>query len=205
MAGIAIAMPRIVAGSLSGNSPIMQQPGVMELNAQSWLKSSLVAISGSGANVRLAACADNALLVYGLAPQAATTKGTAAGNPVADPAIQPPQSLFGITHYPQNLRGVLLEINICNAAQDGSNIGAGVGVTWDGTVGGVALAPGQQYGLNVQTSGTYNKYQLLDVSNTVQKLFEIVQLAPTFGGVRQAVNDNNPRVWVKLIDSVLQG
>lgn len=206
MSAITISMPRIVAGSMSGNSPVMQQPGVPEAASQNWLRSTLVQITGTGADVRLQRAAAAATALYGLAPQAATTQGVASGSPTQGILIQPPQSLFSTTHYPQNLRGVLLEINISNGSLSGANIGATTGVTYaGGGTGGVPLAPGQQYGLITLTSGTYNKYQLLDVTNTTQKLFEIVQLAPSWGGVAQTTTDNNPRVWVKLIDSVLQG
>lgn len=199
MAAIAIQMPLVrEEGPASNADGVMKDP-LPEAAGQTWLKNSLVQVVGTGAAAALQRCAADAILVYGQAPQQAL--GT------TSPAIllQPPQALFGLNHYPFDLLGRVLEINASNGSLSGANIGAN-GVTWaGGGTGGVALAPGQQYGLITLTSGTYSGYQMLDVTETTAKMFEIVALAPQVAGVTQAVTDNNPRLWVKIILACLQG
>jgi hypothetical protein len=193
MSLIAVAMPRM-AQPPGSNQPFVQRDKVLEGTTQTWLKNSLVQITGTGASVVLQRAASAATVIYGLAPQAAAGSGT------ADALVVPPAFLFGRYHYPFDLRDVILEITATNGSASGANIGAN-GVTWaGGGTGGVALAPGQQYGLLTMTSGTYDKYQTLDVTNTTQKVFEIVRLAPGM-----LTSDNNPRLWVKVIPTALQG
>lgn len=117
--------------------------------------------------------------------------------------LQPPQALFGLNHFPFDVRDRFLEINASNASASGANIGLTTGVTWNGGgTSGVALAPGQQYGLIRLTSGIYAGYQMLDVTNTTQKFFEIVDLSQRGGG--QSKDDNNPRLIVKVIPTLIQ-
>lgn len=198
------AQPRLISPPESFQ-PMVQKGPYTEASSQTWLAFSLVQLTGTGASVVLQRCAADATAVAGLAPQAAV--GTASNANL----LKPPFALFGTSHYPFDLRDVILEVTISNASLSGANIGAN-GVTWaGGGTSGVALAPGQQYGLITLTSGTYSGYQFLDVTETTAKIFEIVALAPwaatnTPGGrVAQATTDNNPRVWVKMMPASLQG
>lgn len=197
MAIATIAMPfiRQEAGS---NQPAVMKDGVPEINGTSWLPQTLVYTSGTGVNTVLNPCATGAVLCYGQAPGA--SKGT---------NIRPPDHLFGTAvvgantlavHFPFDVRDRILEINASHAANFALT-GTASGVTWaGGGTGGVALAAGQRYGIMRPTSGTYLNYQFLDVSNVATPLFEIVALAPN-----QAAGDNNPRLWVKVIPTLIQG
>lgn len=199
MALIPISMPFIREESGS-NHPTVQKDALPEAGSSSWLKGTLVYTSGTGASTVLNKLATAGTVIYGQSPDVSHTSGT--GNW--------PDAPFGLNHYPFDLRDRILEINISGSQ---GTIGTTSGATWaGGGTNGVALAPGQQYGVLTPTSGVYQNYQLLDVSNTTQKVFEIVALAPggpNLGGTSfsstQSVNDNNPRVWVKVIPGVLQG
>lgn len=194
MAAIPIAMPSLRAEGPSGNSQTVQKDPVTEANTQAWLAHSFVQTSGTGAAVALQRCASAATAIYGFSVDAAKGTGTAAA------LLTPPFTLFGLLHYCFDPRDRIFEINATNGSASGANIGA-TGVTYaGGGTGGVALAVGQQYGILTMTSGTYSGYQTLDVTNTTQKVFEIVALAPG-----QLTTDNNPRLWVKVIASVIQG
>lgn len=193
-AAIPIRMPfiRMEHGS---NSPCVQKDPVPEAGSSVWLAGTLCYTSGTGASTVLNKCASDAVLCYGQSPDAA--KGVAATSVL----LEPPRALFGLNHYCFDVRDRIIEINISNASASGANIGLTTGVTWaGGGTNGVALAPGQQYGLITPTSGTYLDYQMLDVTDTTNLLFEIVALAPG-----QATTDNNPRVWVKIIPTKIQG
>lgn len=169
----------------------VQKDAVTEAASQTWLAGSLVYTSGTGASVVLNGLASAGTVIYGQSPDSAVGSG----------ASVPPSRLFGTLHYPFDVRDRILEINIANTSASGAQTGTTSGVTWaGGGTSGVALAPGQQYGVVVPTSGSYAGMQFMDVTNTTQKLFEIVALAPG-----QATTDNNPRVWVKVIPTVLQG
>lgn len=170
------------------NQPSVQKPPITENGtSQTWLDNGLVYTSGSGASVVLNGLATAGTVIYGQSPDAA--KGTG--------SLVVPNALFGANHYPFDCRDRILEINISGSQ---ATIGTTSGATWaGGGTNGVALAPGQQYGVLTPTTGTYANVNFLDVSNTSQKLFELVQLAPG-----RATTDNNPRVWVKVIPTVLQ-
>lgn len=189
----AIAMPfiRFEHGS---NSPAVQKDKVLEAASQSFLAGALLYTSGTGASTVIQRCASDAVLVYGMAARNAFTATSGA-------LTLPPLSLDGAFHYPFDLRDRIIEINAAGSSASGANIGTTNGVTWaGGGTGGVALAPGQQYGIITPTSGTYSGMQFLDVTETTAKLFEIVGLAPN-----QATTDNNPRLWVRIISTCFQG
>lgn len=192
MAIARIAMPfiRMEAGS---NQCAVQKGKILEAASQSFLAGALCYTSGTGASTVIQRCASDAVLCYGMAARNAFTATSGV-------LTQPPLSLNGAFHYPFDVRDRIIEINISNASASGAQTGTTSGVTWaGGGTSGVALAPGQQYGLITHTSGTYSGYQFLDVTETTAKLFEIVGLAPD-----QSVDDNNPRVWVKVIPTTIQ-
>lgn len=193
MSQIGIRMPTLV--SPKSGSPFITKEKLKEAASQSWLAGALVQVTGTGASAKLQRCAADATACYGMAPQAARGSGV----------LTPPDALFRDFHYPYDLDDCIIEINASNGSLSGANIGAN-GVTFaGGGTGGVALAPGQQYGIITLTSGTYSGYQLLDVTETSSKLFEIVRLAPNNGSALQTVDDNNPRLWVRILRSALQG
>lgn len=171
------------------NEPSVQKDPVPENSTtQVWLDNGLVYTSGTGASVVLNGLATAGTVIYGQSPDAA--KGTG--------SLVVPNALFGNNHYPFDVRNRIIEINISGSQ---ATIGTSSGATYaGGGTNGVALAPGQQYGVLTPTTGTYANVNFLDVSNTSQKLFEIVRLAPN-----RATTDNNPRVWIKVIPTVIQG
>lgn len=157
-----------------------------------WLAGSFVYTSGTGASTVLNKVATAGTVIYGQSPDSSAN--------TAAPVL--PTKLFGLNHYPFDVRDRIMEINISGSV---ATIGTSSGATYaGGGTNGVALAPGQQYGIVTATTGTYTNYQLLDVSNTTQKVFEIVGLANTPQNP-QTTTDNNPRVLVKVIASVIQG
>lgn len=167
-------------------------------NVQAWLKDSFVYTSGTGASVVLNSLATNGTVIYGQAPAAAL------GSPAAS---VPPRHLFGVggadnmgLHYPFDVRDRIIEMNLASTTL--ASIGTVNGASWagGGTDSGPAIAAGQQYGVIVPTSGTYNKINFIDVKNTTNKLFEIVALAPG-----EIATSANSRVWAKVISSVIQG
>lgn len=186
-----IAAPFIIQEHGS-NEPTVQKDAVPENGtSQIWLQGALVYTSGTGASVVLNELATAGTVVYGQSPDAA--KGTG--------SLLPPDALFGANHFCFDLRDRILEINVASSTAGIAAIGTANGVTWaGGGTNGVALAPGQQYGVINPTSGVYKGKQMIDVNNTTQKVFEIVALAPN-----QATTDNNPRVWARLITTAIQG
>lgn len=189
MAIARIAAPFIVS-ELGVNSSAVQKAAVTEAASMAWPANSFVYTSGTGASVVLNACASDATACYGLCPDSAVGSGSSVV----------PNRLFGTQHYPFDCRDRVIEINAVGSSASGANIGTTNGVTWaGGGTGGVALAPGQQYGLIVPTSGTYVGVNFLDVTETTAKMFEILSLAPG-----QATTDNNPRVWVKILEAMTQ-
>lgn len=171
---------------------VMKDP-VVEASSQAWPKSSFVYTSGTGASVVLNGLATAGTVIYGLAPAVAVGTG----------AVTPPNTLFGTTHYPFDVRERIIAMNISGSQ---ATIGTTSGATWTGSgTNGVALAAGQQYGVLVPTSGTYKGLGFVDVSNTTQKLFEIVAIFPSTGSATIATSDNNTRVLVKVIPTVIQG
>lgn len=199
MAIINPAMPRLYAPPGSG-APFVQKGKIAEAAAQTWLASSLVRIAAAVGVQTLEKCPQStgasSRLVYGLSPDSSIGTGG---------ATTPPARLFQNFHYPYDLRDVILEMTLSNNSLSGANLGAN-GVTFaGGGTGGVAVAIGRQCGLITLTSGTFNNYQFVDVTDTTNVVFEIVGLAPKAFGVKQTVTDNNPRVLVKVLPASLQG
>lgn len=201
---LGIKNPLIIQEGL-GAIAVMKDPvpeSYLSSTAQTWLKNSFVYTSGTGASVVLNGLATNGTVIYGQAPHAAF------GGPAATVGAVPPASLFGNggpdttpLHYPFDVKERIIEINIANNSASGATIGTTSGVAWDGSgTNGVALAPGQQYGVIVPTSGAYAKMTFLDVTNTTNKLFEIVRLAPN-----ELTDANSGRIQVKVIPTIIQG
>lgn len=181
----------------------VQKDAVPEAATQVWLAGSLVFTSGTGASTVLTKAATGQALIYGMSPDPAKGSGTNVN------LLKPPFALFGLNHFPFDLRDRIIEINIANDSASGATVGTVNGPTWaGGGTNGVALAPGFFGRIVTPTSGTYLDYQFFDVGPTVPAsatkvathIFEIVALAPG-----KSVTDNNPRVYVKLLEERLQG
>lgn len=204
MAIARIAMPFIVQEG-PGHGICVQKDAVPEAATQVWLAGALVFTSGTGASVVLNKAAASQALIYGQSPDASKGSGTVAN------LLKPPFALFGLNHFPFDLRDRILEINVADDSLAGATIGLTTGPTWaGGGTNGQALAPGMFGRLIVPTSGTYLDYNFFNAHNagvapasTTQAathIFEIIALAPG-----QSVNDNNPRIWVKLAENRIQG
>lgn len=181
----------------------VQKDAVPEAATQTWLAGSLVFTSGTGASVVLTKAATAQPLIYGQSPDASKGSATSAE------LLRPPFALFGLNHFCFDLRDRILEINISNDSASGATLGTANGPTWaGGGTNGVALAPGFFGRIVTPTSGTYVNYQFFDVGATVPAsatlvathIFEVIALAPG-----QSVNDNNPRIYVKVIEARIQG
>lgn len=182
MALIPISMPRIY--SEFGGVNMTVQKGPISDGSNSFLALSLVKLASG----LLAAVASTDVTCYGQTPDASKASTDV-----------PPAALFGQNHYVFDLKGRIIAVSITDAT---FRVGA-TGPSYDGTGGtttGVALAPGQRYGILRATTGTYDQYQFLNIEDTTNDFFEIVG---PFPDTRQAVTDNNPRVLVKILDSVL--
>lgn len=171
--------------------PVMKNP-ITEASSQNWFAGSFVYTTGTGASTVLNVVPTAGTLIYGQCPDAAIGTGSSV----------PPAALFGTQHYPWDPTDCEFEVSITSAANIALT-GTTSGVTWaGGGTGGVALAPGQKYGLVRDASGAYNGMQFLDVDNTTaaQALFIIVRLSPN-----NTTTDNNPRVIVKINPTLIQG
>lgn len=201
MAQIPISNPFIRQEGPSSMSPTVQKDVLPEAASQTWIRRALVQVTGTGASAALQVVPSAATAIYGQSPDAAYGSATATN------LLKPPNTLFGLNHYAFDLRDRILEINITDSSSSGANIGAN-GVTYaGGGTNGVALAPGQQYGVLLIATGVNAGYHTLNVQNTTQKVFEVVGLPPGANGLvaAQTTTDNNPRVLVKVIASVIQG
>lgn len=192
-----IRMPSIFQEGPSSNSPSVQKDPLQEAASQAWLAGALVQRTGTGSSARIQRTpgggASPATLVYGMSPDAAKGSGTAAA------LLQPPYALFGLNHYCFDVRDRILEINIGTATD--ANLGTSSGVTYNGGgTGGVALAPGLQFGLRVVAAGSYTGYQIMNVADTTNLVFEVVGIAPD-----KSPDNNSSRIMVKVLPSVIQG
>ena len=167
--------------------PVVYQEGANNMSTQkgpitdggnSFTASSLVVVTAAA--LVLVATAGTA--IYGLSPDSSHLSTDV-----------PPTALFGQNHYPFDLKGRTLILN----ATDGT-VGH-IGTANDGSYTSLGLAVGQQFGILTPTTGAYAGYQLLDTSNTTQKLFTVVGIHP-----QSATTDINPRVLVKVLDSAIQ-
>lgn len=193
-----IKMPSIFQEGPSSNSPSVQKDPILEAASQAWLAGALVQRTGTGASARLQRTPTSSgtaadLLVYGMSPDAA--KGSA--TPTA--LLTPPFALFGLYHYPFDVRDRILEMNIGTATD--ANLGTSSGVTYNGGgTGGVALAPGLQFGIRVVAAGIYTGYQIINVAETTNVVVEIVGIAPD-----KLPDNNSSRVMCKVIPTKIQG
>ncbi len=182
-----VTSPSIVAE----DTTVQTKGRVLEAASQSWVGPTLVQFTGTGGAPTIQRAAAAATVLAGLVT-------TSAFGSAALPL--PPAALTGEkNHLLRTLKDAILEISVTDSSASGANIGAS-GVTWSGAgTNGVALAPGQQYGILLITSGANANIQTLNVQNTTQKVFEIVAIKP---GV--SVTEPNPRVLVRVIPSAIQ-
>ncbi len=158
----------------------VQKPVLAEAAFQTWLLNELVKVS-SGALVRVAT---GDVLCYGLSPD---------GSHAA--TDQPPVAFNGQNHWPYDVSGAILEINI-------TTTGGPVGATATGAVTS-ALTVGEKYGIYTETTGGANLApigtQMLNLSDTTNDFFQY--LGPVDGTL---TTDINARVQVRLLPAVLQ-
>ena len=170
-----IFMPSIYQ---EGANNMATQKGPITDGSNSFAASALVVVTSAA--LVLVATAGTA--IYGLCPDASKLS-----------TDTPPVDLFGENHYPFDLKGRTLAMNVTDGTV------AHIGTSSDGSWTSLSLAVGQQFGIVTPTTGTYTGYQLIDQSNTTQKLFTIVGLHPS-----SAASDINPLVLVKVLDAALQ-
>lgn len=108
----------------------------------------------------------------------------------------PPADIRANRHYPITLQGMLFLISVIDAS---GNVGQAAGAPQMSEI-----TIGSSYAMRRPTSGTYDKYQLLDVDDTTNTLFTVVDKPSKVDGVAQDANTYNPIVLVKIIDSKLQ-
>lgn len=187
-----ISMPFILR-ERGSNEPCSQKDSIPEVASAVWKAGALCFTSGTGAATVLNPCATAATLVYGQSPDAAKFGGN----------TRPPDALFGLNHFCFAVLDRVLEVNAASQTAGVGALGTANGVTYlGGGTNGVALAPGQRYGLWVAPSGPFAGIQFLDVNNVTlaQQLFEIVAIAPN-----QSTADNNPRIEVRVVVDKIQG
>lgn len=173
--------------------PVQRDP-LVEKAATSWFAGSFVVRTGTDVNVVMEPVISAGVSIWGFCPDAAFSAGATISAPT------PPTGLFGLSHYVFEASDRIYSMNISDSSATGARIGLNTGVNYQGDgTSGVALAPGQQYGMVRPTSGTYKDVQFIDVTNTTQKLFTIVGLDP-----RSKITDATCRVLVKVIGTVIQ-
>lgn len=138
-----------------------------------------------GNRLGIKACATAATLVYGWCPDGSVAVDFSLPSVVPLP---PNDHLYGLNHWPFDVKGEQFIMNIT----DGS-----------GHVGAANSAPqlqsvkiGDQYGLYTDTT---TKMQMVDTSNTTQKVFTIVGIPDG-----QSQQDYNGLVLVELISTIVQ-
>lgn len=144
-------------------------------------KTLVVLTSGS-----LIAVATDGVLVLGQSPDESKSAAT----------VNPPDRLYGDRHWPFNLIGALLLINISNDANAVGSANSAPQLS-DVTV-------GSSYGLTRPTSGTYSGYQFLNVQETSNTLFTVVDKPPIVDGVANVAATYNGIVLVKVIPTKIQ-
>lgn len=106
--------------------------------------------------------------------------------------IDPPYARKGNRHFPFNLQGMqfLMSVSRDNAGGNASDVLANITL-------------GAQYGLfRNSTAGRTFGFQTLDLSNTTQKLFTVVDIPLTVDGEANST-ERNPIVVVQVIPSVI--
>lgn len=108
----------------------------------------------------------------------------------------PPYDIRGNRHYPISLKDMLFLISVTDAS---GNVGQANGAPQLSEV-----TIGEHYAIRRPTSGTYSQYQMLDVDDTTNDLFTVVDKPSMVDGEAQTSATYNPIVLVKIKDGLLQ-
>ena len=138
----------------------------------------------------LAAIATQAVLACGISPDASHAAGV----------VSVPDALKADRHWPFDLTGAQLLINIAHPNGTDIYVGAAQSAKQlsDATI-------GTSYGVVVPTTGTYAGIPCLDVTNTTQLLFKVIdkplQLDPL---TKQTSTTYNAQVLVEVLPACIQ-
>lgn len=105
--------------------------------------------------------------------------------------VDPPYQMFGDKHFPVSLRGTRFAISVVDGA---GNIGQANGAPQLSEV-----TVGEKYGIRV-----VNGVHCLDVDNTTNDFFVVVEKPSVLNGVAQNAVTYNPVVIVEVIDAAIQ-
>jgi hypothetical protein len=130
----------------------------------------------------LAALATDAVLSCGLCLDASTTVTKAT----------PPDNMLGGKHFPVNLEGQRFAISVTDAA---GNFGEANGAPQMSEVG-----IGEKYGIIKLADGNH----ALNVDNTTNDFFVVVEKPSQWNGIAQGANAYNPVVIVEVISAAQQ-
>lgn len=111
-------------------------------------------------------------------------------------AINPPDAPFGDRHYPMSLVGQIFAISVVDAT---GNVGEANGAPQLSEV-----SLGTSYGILRPTSGDYSGYQFLNVDNTTNLFFQVVEKPTSWNGIAQDANTYNPIVFAQVIQTIIQ-
>lgn len=169
---------RVPIPSRFGRLNIGQQRGPVSDGSNSFIANSFVKLSSG----ELAAVATGDVVCYGYVFDASKAAG-----------LTPPEAFFGQNHYVCHPEDVVFEINAAAFSTNTATIGSS-GVTWTGG----SIAVGNRYGIGMADNSGYEGVHMLNTSDTTNDFFEVIALAPN-----QAVTDNNPRLLVKILKSII--
>lgn len=110
----------------------------------------------------------------------------------ASAAANPPTAMFGNKHFPVNLGGQRFSISVTDAS---GNVGAANGAPQMSEI-----TIGEKYGILKRSNGDH----ALNVDNTTDDFFVVVEKPGVANGTKQDANTYNPVVIVEVIDAVRQ-
>lgn len=110
----------------------------------------------------------------------------------ATAAVNPPQQFFGDRHFPVNLKGQRFAISVTDAA---GNYGQAAGAPQLSEV-----VIGEKYGIIKLASGNH----ALNVDNTTNDFFVVVEKISHWQGTAQVAATYNPVVIVEVVDAAIQ-
>lgn len=131
----------------------------------------------------LVALASAAVLACGLV----LDKGLAANTPA-----EMPYRPFGNNHFPVALQGQRFAVSVTDTS---GHVGQANGAPQTS-----AVAKGTSYGIIKLSNGNH----ALNVSNTSQLFFTVVDIPSEWGGVKQDANTYNPVVIVEIVAACIQ-
>lgn len=110
----------------------------------------------------------------------------------ASTAVDPPYSMFGDRHFPVNPRRQRFAVSVTDTS---GHYGEA-----DGAPQMSEVVIGTNYGIIKLSDGTH----AMNVDNTTQDFFVVVEKPTVFNGVPQDADTYNPVVIVEILDAVIQ-